>query len=199
MTAIMNLAVPSLGWAGPPPARLPPETPLSVHEGAIPVGKPAPSFRIRALDGAMVRLDELAYPGRQKRYAPKSPVFIDFFRTDCQPCVKALPQLIQLHQKHAASGLKVFMVALLEKERGEEKLQAFLAKNPVPFTVVKDISDHVAQKFMGPRVSLPATFLLDREGVVRGAKFSARGELEAYFGPALASVLAHHAQAAAAP
>jgi len=176
---------------------MPPEAPLSIHEGAVPVGKPAPSFRIRALDGAMVRLDELAYPGRNKRYAPKRPVFVDFFRTDCQPCIKALPQLIQMHKEHAGNGLKVLMVALLEQDRGEEKLEAFLAQHPVPFTVVKDLSDHVAEKFMGPRVSLPATFLIDREGIVRGAKFSARGDLQAYFGPALASVMAHHAAASA--
>ncbi|MEL7368064.1 MAG: TlpA disulfide reductase family protein, partial [Myxococcota bacterium] len=131
------------------PVRMPPEAPLSIHEGAVPVGKPAPSFRIRALDGAMVRLDELAYPGRNKRYAPKRPVFVDFFRTDCQPCIKALPQLIQMHKEHAGNGLKVLMVALLEQDRGEEKLEAFLAQHPVPFTVVKDLSDHVAEKFMG--------------------------------------------------
>src|SRR5262249_49179142 len=50
-------------------------------KGPLKPGDKAPEFRLRAIDGAMVRLDELAYPGKEKNYAKKKPIFIDFFRT----------------------------------------------------------------------------------------------------------------------
>ena len=179
----------------PQPAPAPARTPKAAPARFLKIGRPAPRFRIRALDGALVRLDRLAYPGRSRRYNPKGPVLIDFFRTDCKPCIDALPQLVALHDKHSPNGLKVLMVALLEKDRGEEKLQAFLAENRVPFIVVKDITEHVAEKFMGERTALPATFLVDRNGVLRKTKFSAKGSLEAHLGDSLTAVMQEHAAA----
>ncbi len=159
------------------------------------VGKPAPNFRIRALDGAMVRLDERAYAGREKGYAPKHPVLLDFFRTDCEPCIRALPQLVTLHESHHRQGLEVIMVALLEEDAGDRKLAQFLARHELPFVVVKDIHGHVAEKYMGKVVSLPATFLIDRTGILRKTKFSGRGNLETHLGTELSAVLTEHAKA----
>ena len=64
---------------------------------AVKEGQPAPAFKLRALDGAMVRLDERAYPGKEKSYATKRPVLVDFFRTDCGPCRASMPDLVALH------------------------------------------------------------------------------------------------------
>ncbi len=178
--------------AAPTPARADPSPARHLE-----LGQPAPKFRIRALDGTLVRLDRMAYPGRERRFSPKRPVLIDFFRTDCQPCLDALPELVALHNKYNPRGLEIMMVALLEKDRGEEKLRAFLARHKLPFTVVQDITEHVAEKFMGKRTALPATFLVDRDGVLRKTKFSAKGSLEDHLDEALTAVMKQHAAAQA--
>ena len=178
------------------PAKAPPPV-AGPSQNHLKMGAPVPDFKARTLDGAMVRLDELAYPGTEKRYAPKRPVLLDFFRTDCVPCIAALPQLVKLHERHAAAGLQVVMIALLEDEQGDSKLQTFLSRNALPFTVVRDPTDHIAQKYMGNIVSLPATFLVDRGGNLRQSKFSAKGDLGEVFKTSIASVLQEHAEAKA--
>lgn len=160
-----------------------PHTPLAE-------GSSAPAFKLRALDGTMVRLDELAYKGREKSWAKKRPVLIDFFRTDCGPCRQTMPELVQLSKDYKDRGLEVVLIALLEPEDGKAKLQRYLAEQKLPFTVVLDETEHFSKKYLGKQIVLPATFLLDREGVIRGVKHGAKGTLAEHFGPALAKVTA---------
>lgn len=152
-------------------------------------GDKAPTFRLRALDGAVVRLDEIAYPGKEKRWAKKRVLLLDFFRTDCGPCRKALPELSEMHEALKARGVEVLMVALLEQEDGRGKLTRFLNKNPLPFRVAVDETDHFAKKYLGKSVKLPATFLIDREGNIVVRKFGAKGSLSEHFGPAIEKLL----------
>lgn len=159
-------------------------------------GQPAPVFRLRALDGAMVRLDELAYRGREKKWAKKRPVFLDFFRTDCEPCKKAMPDLVKLHEKYHARGLDVVLVALLEEEKGRDKLKAYLAQNKLPFTIVVDGTGHHAKMYLGELVTLPASFLLDRTGVLQQVKYGASGTYDEHFGEAIEKALTAHEAAA---
>lgn len=155
-------------------------------------GQQAPVFRLRALDGAMVRLDELAYRGREKKWAKKRPVFLDFFRTDCEPCKKAMPELVKIHEKYHDRGLEVVLVALLEEENGRDKLKAYLAKNDLPFTVVVDGTGHHAKMYLGDLVTLPASFLLNRTGVLKQVKYGASGTYEEHFSEAIEKVLEEH-------
>src|SRR5215472_16921977 len=74
-------------------------------------GMAAPVFRLRQLDGTMVRLDELAYPAREKSYAKKRIVLLDFFRTDCVPCKHAIPDLVKLANRVQPEGVDVILVA----------------------------------------------------------------------------------------
>lgn len=145
------------------------------------MGDPAPSFRLRALDGAMVKLRDLAYPGDERSYAKKRPVLLDFFRTDCRPCLEAMPELVQVHEKYKDKGLQVILVAILEEADGRKKLQQYLARSALPFTVVVDPNDHFAKKYLGDTVSLPATFLISRHGKLMAAKYDAKGSLQEHF------------------
>ncbi|MBK6690162.1 MAG: TlpA family protein disulfide reductase [Deltaproteobacteria bacterium] len=165
-------------WAAPPKGPL------------LKPGQPAPAFRLRALDGAMVKLEDLAYPGPEKSYAKKHPLLVDFFRTDCEPCIKAMPELVTVHQKFNAFGLEVVLVALLEDQNGREKLEAYLAQQKLPFKVVIDQSNHFAKKYIGETVSLPATFMIDRNGVLQQAKYDAKGSLGDHFAKTIEAALA---------
>jgi peroxiredoxin len=183
MAAVFATALCSTAEAGPKPAK----------SGTLKPGDAAPTFKLRALDGAMIKLEELAYTGKEKKWAKKRPVFLDFFRTDCEPCMKSMPDLIKIHETYSSRGLQVVLVALLEETDGEKKLQAYLAKNKLPFTVVVDNAGHFAKKYLGQLVTLPASFLINREGVLRQVKYGATGTYGEHFGEELEKVLTEHA------
>ena len=133
------------------------------------IGKPAPLFSLRDREGALVSLGDLAYAGPDRPTRPRHVVVLDFFRTDCKPCRAALPRLAALHKRYAARGLQVVLVALLEDEEGREKLDTFLEATPLPFTVLVDAYGVAGGKYVrnGARYTIPATFIVDRTGVLR--------------------------------
>ena len=131
--------------------------------------KPAPDFALRDRQGTLVRLSDLASPGKAQTRQSRKVVVLDFFRTDCAPCVKALPKLVALHNKFKGRGVTVLLVALLEQERGEQKLAAFLKRHPVPFSVLVDSYEVAAKKYVVQRgrAKIPALFVVDRKRVLR--------------------------------
>lgn len=137
------------------------------------IGQPAPVFSLRDREGALISLADLAYPGRAKRRRPKQVVVLDFFRTDCKPCRKALPELVELHKRFKDRPVRVILVALLEEEEGREKLDRFLNKRRLPFPVLVDAYAMAGKKYVakGSGVQIPALFVIDRSGVLR-ARFS---------------------------
>jgi peroxiredoxin len=146
---------------------------LPVRADPPPVGKPAPAFSLRDREGALVSLSDLAYPPPEKTGRPRKVVVLDFFRTDCKPCKKALPKLIELHKKLGGKSLKVILMALLEEDEGEEKLERFLKESPVPFLVLVDAYGAAAKKYIsgksgqGSSYQIPSLFVIDRSGLLR--------------------------------
>ncbi len=142
--------------------------PVSVQAAPkVAVGDQAPDFSLRDSEGSLVRLSDIAFPGKEKSWKKKKKVLIDFFRTDCAPCVKELPQVIAYHEKHK-DEVRILMVALLETENGEEKLDLFLKAHKVPFTVVVDSYETAAKKYIvdDDSLTLPSIFLLSKDGKV---------------------------------
>lgn len=130
------------------------------------VGSRAPRFRLRTMDRTLVRLGD--YLG--------SPIILDFFRTDCLPCRRALPELVDLSRRFEKQGVIVLLVALLEETDGKGKLNTFLAAHPVPFPVLVDETDFVSEKYLGKSASLPATFLVGRQGRIAARQLGAPEE-----------------------
>ena len=60
------------------------------------------SIKFTAVDGRLVDLSSLK--GKV--------VLLDFWRTDCAPCMGALPELIHLDQKYRAQGLEIIGISL---------------------------------------------------------------------------------------
>ncbi len=176
-----------VGFAAPALAESPPPLRELKKLGKLPeIGKRAPRFRLYTQNReALVKLSDRAYPGREKSYSKKRPVLLDFFRTDCSPCRAAMPELIAFAKAHESEGLEVIIVALLEQEDGQRKLDEYLAQEKLPFVVVIDAHEHVGKKYLGGTAKLPATFLIDANGTLVARRLGAAGELEAAFGPAL--------------
>ena len=156
MTACMPMQKRSAG---------PQERPVGPNRtNALAVGKRAPDFSLRDANNAFYRLGRLR----------GQTVLIDFFRTDCEPCVKALPELVRFSRDH--DDVKVFVIALLEDEDGRNRLNRFFQDNPVPFPVLIDYTETWAQQFMGPVTLLPAAFLVDGNGVIAARQFEANAD-----------------------
>lgn len=138
------------------------------------VGKEAPAFSLRDREGALVSLTDLAYPGTPRAAKPRSVVILDFFRTDCAPCRRGLAGLVQLYQRFKSKPVRVILVALLEDDEGQDKLDRFLRQNPLPFTVLIDPYGTAAKKYVAGKsgIQIPALFVTDATGVLR---YRARG------------------------
>ncbi|MCA9550254.1 MAG: TlpA family protein disulfide reductase [Myxococcales bacterium] len=178
-TALALTAGPGLAWAG------------ATQTLRLEAGKPVPQFKLRTpKEGHVYYLKDFAFPGKPfRKGVTKHPVLLDFFRTDCEPCKKSLPELVKMHESYAARGLKVVLVALHEQTDGKARLKAFLEKNPVPFLVLEDPTDFVAERYLGKTVSLPATFLIDQEGVLKKAKYDAKTTMQEAFGAEVEALL----------
>ena len=89
-------------------------------------------------------------------------VYMDFWASWCPPCVKSFPFLNQLEHDLKDKGLHVVGVNLDEKITDA---QAFLASNPVDFSIVADGSKQCAKVF--ELMAMPTSYLIDKKGTIR--------------------------------
>ena len=89
-------------------------------------------------------------------------VVVNFWATWCQPCREELPSLERLRDAMRGRRFEVLTVNVAE---GEPRVKGFLAEVPLRLPVLLD-RDGDTQRAWKVR-GLPATFLLDREGVIR--------------------------------
>jgi len=110
-------------------------------------------------------------------------VLLDFWATWCGPCVAELPNVLKTYEKHHANGFEIIGISL---DHDEMKLTGFTARNNMTwpqFFDGKGWSNKLAVRY--GVTSIPATYLLDREGKIIGRNL--RGEaLEAAVAAALA-------------
>lgn len=130
------------------------------------VGKVFPDFT--ETDTAGKPLSISAYKGKV--------VLIDFWATWCGPCVKELPNVIKAYEKHHASGFEIIGISL---DQDRKKLETFVKQQNMTWPQYFDgqgWQNKLAQQY-GVN-SIPATYLLDREGKIiakglRGEKLEA--------------------------
>ena len=101
-------------------------------------------------------------------------VYVDFWASWCGPCAKSFPFLNQLHTELKDKGLQIIGVNL---DENPEDAKAFLAKNPVDFTLAADTGEQCARKF--DVKAMPSSYVVDRKGIVRHVHLGFRpGEAE---------------------
>jgi cytochrome c biogenesis protein CcmG/thiol:disulfide interchange protein DsbE len=109
---------------------------------------PAPRFDLPARAGRAA-LDSLR--GRV--------VYVDFWASWCEPCRKSFPWLASMHERYGKQGLTIVAINL-DKER--PAADAFLVRNPAPFTVAFDPEGRTADAFKV--TGMPSSFLIGRTG-----------------------------------
>ena len=92
-----------------------------------------------------------------------------------------MPELIALHQVYSGKGLKVILVALLEEDAGRAKLERYVSENKLPFTIVVDANEHFSKKYLGDKIQLPSSFLINKQGTIIREKRGAKGSMKDYF------------------
>jgi peroxiredoxin len=91
-------------------------------------------------------------------------VLVDFWATWCGPCVHELPNVVKAYEKHHEKGFDIIGVSL---DQDEERLKNFTKEKKMTwqqFFDGKGWGNKLAVKY-GVQ-SIPATFLLDRDGKI---------------------------------
>jgi thiol-disulfide isomerase/thioredoxin len=114
--------------------------------------KPAPALRLADVNGKMSDLADLR--GRW--------VFVHFWASWCGPCRRELPAIEAMATALAGAGPAVLMINTAEHE---EDVFAFLGGVAPKLVTLLD-PDGAASERWQPR-GLPATFLVDPEGMIR--------------------------------
>lgn len=114
------------------------------------VGHPAPDFSLTTLAGEPFTLSDL-----------RGPVVLNFWATWCPPCRAELPEL------QAASARLAGQVAIIGVNQAEAPADvgAFVAGLGLTFPMPLDVNAD-ASRLYAVR-SLPTTFFIDRQGVIR--------------------------------
>ena len=116
------------------------------------VGEPAPSIKLNKLSGEEISISDFS----------GEVVLLNFWAAWCPPCVRGIPQFQALHEQYNAHGLVVLGISL--DQRGVDDMKSFVAKYGVTYPNL--IADQDAATQFNGLVSLPTTFLIDRNGTI---------------------------------
>jgi protein-disulfide isomerase len=129
------------------------------------VGSPVPLFKAADSKGAQV--DLAAFKGKV--------LVVNFFASWCGPCKKEFPVLVELHKDFGAKGLEIVSVGV---DGMAQQSIDFAAQFQPTFAIVPDPESLLMGTYNV--YSMPATFIVDREGIIRfkGDEFSPEVHLE---------------------
>jgi cytochrome c biogenesis protein CcmG/thiol:disulfide interchange protein DsbE len=123
------------------------------REGGKLVGQSAPDFSLKDLDGSIVRLSN--YRGKV--------VIVNFWATWCPPCREEIPDFVDLFTVYSGRGLVILGIGL--DREGEKALKPFAEKNRIAYPLL--VGNAEIARAWGGIDAIPATFIIDRQGIVR--------------------------------
>jgi peroxiredoxin len=132
----------------------------SAERGIVKVGEEAPNFQLRDLAGNLVSLSQL----RGKV------VLLNFWATWCGPCRVEMPAMEQLYRTFPRKEFEILAVST--DPQGAVVTRPFQQEMGFTFPILHDSEYRVGLTY-GAR-TLPMTFMVDRQGVIRQKIFGAR-------------------------
>jgi len=112
--------------------------------------KPAPDFTLQDLDGNSVSLDD--FKGKV--------VILDFWATWCPPCIKEIPDFIQLYDQYKDKGFVMLGISL--DQAGISVVKSFAQKFKINYPIL--MNDGRVDKAYGGITYIPTTFVIDPAG-----------------------------------
>ena len=115
------------------------------------IGKPAIDFQVTDSKGQEVSL---------KKFRGQV-VLLDFWATWCVPCIAEMPHLKEIYDKYKDQNFEIVGISL---DQTQTALDSYIEEQNITWTQFLD-SGAVAKMYNV--TSIPATFLIDGEGIVR--------------------------------
>ena len=124
-------------------------------------GEAAPDFEVTLKDGRLAKLSEL-----RGQY-----VLLQFWGSWCGPCRAENPHLVELYKKYHEKGFEIFSIGVEQNQRAWERaIQKDAMSWPWHTADFSSFNGAIAQQYNVK--SIPATFLINPEGMIMGVNFS---------------------------
>ena len=128
--------------------------------GVLKIGDEAPNFLLKDLEGFQVSLDQ--FQGKV--------VLLNFWATWCGPCRIEMPAMEQLYKSFSRKDFEILAVSTYPQ--GVAVTRPFQREMGFTFPVLHDADFRIGLRY-GAR-TLPMTFLIDQQGIIRKRIFGAR-------------------------
>ena len=113
----------------------------------------APSLKISSTKGEELMIYDVNYKF----------TIINFWATDCPGCIKEMPHLVDTYNKYKKQGIQVIAVSMFYDPPSQ--VLNFIKKNNIPFPVVIDSDNKIAQQFENIRLT-PTSILINKKGQI---------------------------------
>lgn len=130
------------------------------ERSVVQVGDEAPNFTLRDIAGNIMSLSQL----RGKV------VLLNFWATWCRPCLVEMPAMEQLYRTFPRGEFEILAVST--DPQGAAVTRPFQKRMGFTFPILHDSEYRVGLTY-GAR-TIPITFMVDRQGIVRQKIFGAR-------------------------
>lgn len=121
---------------------------------ALEPGDPAPAFSAPSLAGGGQTLALESFQGKV--------VYLDFWASWCPPCLQSLPLIDELRQEFPDADFQVLAVNV---DRDPQRARRFAEQRRIGYPSASDPEGRIPERF--GIETMPTSFLIDREGVVR--------------------------------
>lgn len=148
--------------------------PVTVAVAGDIIGTMRPEFSLSDVAGQLRNINE--WDGKV--------LAINFWATWCPPCIKEIPEFIEIQHKYEAEGLQFIGIALQRPEEVTEFMQEHGMNYPVLAGEMEVIK--IAESYGNDIGALPYTIIVDRQGLIHYVK---RGPLPGETAEAIISKL----------
>jgi len=89
---------------------------------------------------------------------------INFWATDCPGCVKEMPKLVDTYNKYKKQGIQIIAVSMFYDP--PTQVLNFIKNNNIPFPVVIDSDNKIAQQFENIRLTPTSILINQRDQII---------------------------------
>lgn len=140
------------------------------------VGDPAPRYAATTLAGDSVSTTALT--GKV--------VLLNVWATWCAPCREEIPFLQTLYERHKGDGLEIIGVSV-DARGQEETIHGFVKDFGMTYPIWRDPDERVQSLYVA--LGVPASYIIDRRGILRWRRLGIVRESDSTFSQALANAL----------